>query len=29
MTFLLVTEPRVSKTAWPQGDIFSFSLPGR
>ena len=25
----VVTAPRVSKTAWAQGDIFSFSLPGR
>ena len=25
----VVSAPRVSKTAWPQGDIFSDSLPGR
>ena len=25
----LVSAPSVSNTAWPQGDIFSFSLPGR
>lgn len=28
-TFSCTTEPRVSKTAWAQGDIFSDSEPGR
>ena len=28
-TSCVVSAPRVSNTAWPQGDIFSLSLPGR